>query len=163
MDLQAYVYIGGNGWWGPKPTPATGYNLNTDYTFVISNWASDPNDYNQNTFMLYILPVAATPPAILGAAAVPAALTTAAVASTPFSLAGAGGGGVVIPTTPPTGGAGEITWPPGAPGAKTGGVNGFINFAGYRWIVKNSNWGRVGPGDNVSLFFTYCLARRYGL
>lgn len=34
--------------------------------------------------------------------------------------------------------AGEFEYPPGPPGPKTAAAGGFISFAGYRWIVKDT-------------------------
>jgi hypothetical protein len=57
---------------------------------------------------------------------------------------------VASPAAPGAPSSGELPWPPKPkPGNKTAGKDGFINFAGYKWITKDSNGGRVGPGNNI--------------
>jgi hypothetical protein len=101
---------------------------------------------------------------VLGAAAIPNTVTSLAVASATVTRPATGGGAPPAPAPGTgTGGGGttgapltgtgvypeEIDWPPATAGPTIGRTNGRIAFSGYNWIVKDSNGGRVGPGDNI--------------
>jgi hypothetical protein len=82
-------------------------------------------------------------------AAIPAAVSASAVVQGQLYPRGTAPPPPPAPSTP--GSSGELPWPPAkTPGAKIGSANGIINFAGYKWITKETNGGRVGPGNNVS-------------
>lgn len=157
-----YVLLN-NTWWGPKPHPWITAPLSSSSTFTIANWNSDPGaDAAVQNYYLAVFPNSETAPTILGGQ-IPVALTKAQVASSAFSRTGqqaaptaqASPSPLIAPTpspaASPSSAAGPtVAWPPSNdPGAKTTQQGGFINFAGYRWAVKDSNGGRVGPGPNV--------------
>jgi hypothetical protein len=148
------VYLScANGNWGSKPGAASTHPINPDGSFSVYGWSSAATDAACPSMTLIVLPpgVPATP--VLGAPSVPTTLLGASLASATAARGqtssgtgpaggGTGGGGTtptaptVAPPPPPGGVAGEIPYPPADAGQRINPAGGFINFAGYRWIVK---------------------------
>lgn len=158
--LVLYVRAPENVWYGPKPGIGANTKVNDDFTFTITGWASgDPHDAAVPAIGIYLVPAGAQVPNIIGGPTIPTIVTTAAVVGV---IAGRGAtyssSGAVqptpattptpVPTTPVTP-AGQVNWPPATLGDKVPARGGFINFAGYRWVVKETGGNRVGPGNNM--------------
>ena len=149
-NVKAVVFVadGSGAWWGPKAAAP----LTSAGEFVISSWATDPNDVTAPAVLVAAFPITFEVPTVLGVKPLPPAISAQAISqgvATRSATKPAPAAPVAMSCVP-------CAWPMGPPGAKIS--NGAsLQFAGYDWDIKDSGGAAVGPGPNVfdpSLAFT---------
>lgn len=142
---------------GPKPNPCNSATLNGDGTFTLRQWSQGSGDTSSSFFFFVLLPPDAPCPSMTGQTALPTDTQRAALVTVLWDRrANSAASTWTNPSpTPPSslilGSPQQLPWPRDYTGGpRTGAVNGFIQFSGYRWIVKQTGAGlTAAPGDNA--------------